>query len=61
MPSLTGRGSRHFGTVGKLSWEVGEARIWGGIHFRTAVEDGKRIARQTAAAVLDGNFRRVRP
>jgi hypothetical protein len=60
MPSLTGLGTRHFDTAGELAWEVGEARIWGGIHFRTAVEDGKRIARQTAAEVLDGRFGRVK-
>jgi hypothetical protein len=60
MPSVAGAGSRHFDTVGQLTWQVGEARIWGGIHFRTAVEDGKRIARQTAAEVLDGRFGRVK-
>jgi hypothetical protein len=60
MPSLTGLGSRHFATVRDLTREVGEARIWGGIHFRSAVEDGLRMARQTAAEVLDDNFERVR-
>ena len=56
VPSLTGLGDRHFGTVRQLTREVGEARIWGGIHFRSAVEDGIRIARQTADEVLEGNF-----
>ena len=60
MPSLTGLGDRHFDTVRELTKEVGEARIWGGIHFRTAVEDGIRMARQTAAEVLDDNFERTR-
>ena len=60
IPSLTGLGDRHFATVRELTREVGEARIWGGIHFRTAVEDGIRIARQTAAEVLDDNFERTR-
>ena len=60
MPSLTGLGDRHFDTVRELTREVGKARIWGGIHFRTAVEDGIRMARQTAAEVLDDNFERTR-
>jgi hypothetical protein len=60
MPSLTGLGARHFDTVRELTREVGEARIWGGIHFRSAVEDGIRMARQTAAEVLDHNFERSR-
>ena len=44
----------------ELTREVGEARIWGGIHFRSAVEDGIRMARQTADEVLDDNFERTR-
>jgi len=60
IPSLTGLGPRHFDTVNQLTREVGEARIWGGIHFRGAVEDGIRLARQTAAEVLDDNFGRTR-
>jgi hypothetical protein len=59
MPSLTGLGTRHFDTVGQVTREVGEARIWGGIHFRSAVRDGIRIARQTSAVVLDDNFERT--
>ena len=59
VPSLTGLGSRHFATVRDLTREVGEARIWGGIHFRTAVEDGIRVARQVAHEVLHDNFEKV--
>jgi len=60
VPSLTGLGDRHFDTVRELAKEVGNARIWGGIHFRTAVEDGIVIARKTAHEVLDDNFERNR-
>jgi hypothetical protein len=52
-------GDRHFETLRELTKEVGEARIWGGIHFRSAVEDGIRVARRTAAEVLDDNFQRT--
>jgi hypothetical protein len=60
MPSLTGLGTRHFSTLRELTREVGNARIWGGIHFRTAVEDGIRIAEQVAGEVLEDNFERTR-
>jgi hypothetical protein len=60
MPSLTGLGTRHFPTVRDLSREVSNARIWGGIHFRTSVEDGVRIAAQVAHEVLRANFERTR-
>jgi hypothetical protein len=37
VPSVTGLGDRHFSRVSDLTTEVSNARIWGGIHFRTAV------------------------
>ena len=61
MHSRPGLDDRHFEDgAGELTREVGEARIWGGIHFRSAVEDGIRMAKQTAAQVLDDNFERTR-
>ena len=33
--------------------EAAESRIWGGIHFRSAVEDGVTIARRVTREVLD--------
>jgi hypothetical protein len=57
-PSLTGLGDRHFRTPRDLAREVANARVWGGIHFRSAVEDGARIARMTAHVVLDHHFQR---
>jgi PAP2 superfamily len=58
IPSLTGLGDRHFATTRELREEVSNARIWGGIHFRSAVEDGAVIARRTATYVLAHNFKR---
>ena len=43
VPSVTGLGDRHFANLRDLQYEVGNARIWGGIHFRTAVDDGVKI------------------
>ena len=56
VPSLTGLGDRHFDTPKDLEYEVSNARIWGGIHFRSAVEDGVKIGKHVADQVLDHNF-----
>jgi hypothetical protein len=56
VPSLTGLGDRHYATVADLRTEVSNARIWGGIHFRSAVVDGATIATKTATYVLGHAF-----
>ena len=56
VPSLTGLGDRHFADVEDLEYEVGNARIWGGIHFRSAVEDGVKIGKKVANWVLAHHF-----
>lgn len=58
IPSLTGLGDRFYATPGDLTYDVANARIWGGIHFRSAVEDGARIAKRTADHVLAHHFHR---
>lgn len=58
VPSLTGLGDRHFSDVKDLEYDVGNARIWGGIHFRSAVEDGIEIGKRTVDQVLAHHFRR---
>jgi hypothetical protein len=60
VPSLTGLGDRHFATVRDLEHEVGNARIWGGIHHRSAVEDGVTIGTRVSRQVLDRHFHRSR-
>jgi hypothetical protein len=60
VPSLTGLGDRHFDTVWDLEYEVGNARIWGGIHYRSSVEDGLMIGRRVTRQVLDHHFQRTR-
>jgi hypothetical protein len=59
MPSLTGLGDRHFVRASDLEYDVGNARIWGGIHFRSAVEDGAEIAKKTARHVLAHHFKQA--
>ena len=56
VPSLTGLGDRTFSKVSDLEYEVGNARIWGGIHYRSAVEDGVEIAKRVAHEVLQQSF-----
>lgn len=57
VPSLTGLGDRYYPDADALIEEVSNARIWAGIHFRSAVEDGVRIARRTTNEVLSQHFR----
>lgn len=57
VPSLSGTGDRHFDTAKQLRDDVGNARIWAGIHFRSAVDDGAAIARKTANFVLARYFK----
>ena len=52
MVSVSGLGDRRFTTVDELIDEVANARIWGGMHFRSAVEDGTTIGAQVADHVL---------
>jgi len=56
VPSITGLGDRHYDRVQDLTYEVGNARIWGGIHYRTAVEDGVRLGMKVAHQVLGHHF-----
>jgi hypothetical protein len=40
IPSIIGLGDRHYNRVQDLEHEVTNARIWGGIHYRTSVKLG---------------------
>jgi hypothetical protein len=56
VPSLTGLGDRHFADAKDLEYEVGNARIWGGIHYRSAVEAGIEIGKRVEHQVLAHHF-----
>jgi hypothetical protein len=56
IPSLTGLGARYFDKTQDLEYEVENARIWGGIHYRTAVEDGGQVGKRVADWILAHNF-----
>jgi hypothetical protein len=61
VPSLAQPGvlDRTFETPWDLTRDVQNGRVWGGIHFRTAVEDGTAIAKRVASYVLSHDFRRT--
>ena len=61
VPSLTGLGDRHFDQVKDLEEDVNNGRIWGGIHYRSSVEDGSEIGKKTADQVLAHHFQRSEP
>jgi hypothetical protein len=52
--------TRHFQTAGQLIDEIGNARVWGGMHFRFSVNAGVRLGQHVAAWVLRHNFQRIR-
>ena len=54
--SVTGLGDRHFEHESDLEYEVTNARIWGGIHYRSAVDDGTKIGLKAADPVLAHHF-----
>jgi hypothetical protein len=59
VPSITGLGDRHYDSIQDLAYEVGNARIWGGIHYRTAVKDGIQLGMKVADQVLAHHFHRA--
>ena len=48
---------RHYPTREALVGELGEARIWGGLHYRFSVDAGLRIAQRVVSWNLSHNFR----
>jgi hypothetical protein len=48
--------TRHYATVAQLTTEVGNARIWGGLHLRHSVEAGLRIAERVTQHNLNRHF-----
>jgi hypothetical protein len=53
-------GTRSYQSFTEALEEVKNARVFAGIHFRTACEDGAMLGKQVAQYVLDHNFQRVR-
>jgi hypothetical protein len=45
--------SRRWPNAAALADELVAARVWAGVHFRSAVEAGRRVGRQVATEILD--------
>jgi hypothetical protein len=52
--------SRHYDSLSEAMAELVEARIWAGLHFRTASEDGRTLGAAVASDVLGRKFGRTR-
>ena len=50
--SQTGQ-ARRWPNAAALADELTSARVWAGVHFRSAVEAGRRVGRQIATEILD--------
>lgn len=48
--------TRHYDSASQLNQDVIDARVWSGIHFRTADQVGNRIGRKVADWALDNYF-----
>jgi PAP2 superfamily len=48
--------TRHYDSLSEAMAELVEARIWAGVHFRTAAEDGQALGEAVAGDVLGRKF-----
>jgi hypothetical protein len=56
VPALV-KTERTYDHVNALMREIGDARVWGGLHWRHAVRHGEQIGRRVAAHVTKNYFR----
>ena len=47
------RQTRHWASAAALADELAAARVWAGIHFRSAVDAGRQVGRRMASEILD--------
>jgi membrane-associated phospholipid phosphatase len=55
--SMDANATRHFGSFSQAVAEVIEARIWGGVHFRTADVHGAALGAAVTAYTVKHHFR----
>src|SRR5579859_1043221 len=51
--------TRHYQTAGQLIDEIGNARVWGGMHYRFSVNTGVRLGQHVAIWDLQRYFQRI--
>ena len=59
MPALV-QTERTYHHRNALMREIGDARVWAGLHWRQAVRDGMKIGRRVSAKVAKYHFRPTR-
>jgi hypothetical protein len=50
--SQTGQ-TRRWSNASLAADEIASSRVWAGVHFRSAVDAGRRVGRQVASEILD--------
>ncbi len=55
--SVDANATRHYTSLSQALDELIEARIWGGIHFRTADVDGAALDRAITSHIVRHRFR----
>jgi len=53
LDSTTTGATHHFGSVDELVAELGNARVWGGLHWRFSTRDGSRLGAEVGRLVLE--------
>ena len=59
VPALV-KTERTYTNLMELLNEIGNARVWGGLHWRQSIQDGARIGARVAAHVQATQFRPTR-
>jgi hypothetical protein len=54
--ATTGLAARHYASTDDMIREIGDARVFAGIHFRHATEDGALLGRRTAKWIMRNYF-----
>ena len=49
----------HYGSFGQITDDISDARVYGGIHFRTDQDAGARLGRAVGTVVYQNNLRRM--
>lgn len=57
--SVSGTVAHYYDRTDDLVKEIGDARVWGGMHFRTSTEDGAELGKQVAKWVAKNYFQPV--
>ena len=45
--------ARRWPNASSMADEIASSRVWAGVHFRSAVDAGRRVGRQVASEILD--------